>query len=94
MEEGDFRINEEKQRFELEIDGVVSIIDYTPNKRSWHLPHTYVPKEISGRGVASKLAKHSFDYMLENNINAVPICPFLVKFVKKHPEYNSIIVDF
>jgi len=93
MDNYTFRINEDKQRFELEVDGIISVIDYTPAKNSWHLPHTFVPKELSGRGIATKLATLSFDYMMENNINALPICPFLVSFVKKNPKYSSIVVQ-
>lgn len=88
MDLEDFRINKEKQRFELEVNGIVSYVSYEDVEGIYHLPHTIVPKEIGGNGVGARLVKETLDYLLERNIKYLPICSFIVAFVAKHDEYN------
>ena len=89
MNTEDFRINKEKQRFELGVNGTVAYLTYDVVDEVWHLPHTIVPKEIGGKGVGTRLVKQSLDHLLERNIKYMPICSFIVSFVAKHQEYKS-----
>ena len=83
-----FRINKEKQRFELEVNGVIAYVTYIKEAEIYHLPHTIVPKEIGGMGVGSRLVKQTLDYLLDRNIKYLPICSFIVAFIAKHEDYN------
>ena len=89
METENFRINKEKQRFELEVNGSVAYLTYAVVNDVWHLPHTIVPKEIGGKGVGTRLVKQSLDYLLQRKIKHIPICSFIVNYVAKHQEYKS-----
>jgi len=88
MEKEAFRINKDKQRFELEVEGIVAYLTYDIVDGVWHLPHTIVPKEIGGKGVGKKLVKLSLDYLLDRNISYLPICSFVVSFVANNKEYD------
>jgi|LGVD01.1.fsa_nt_gb predicted GNAT family acetyltransferase len=83
-----FRNNEEKQRFELDVDGVIAYLTYDIVDNVWHLPHTIVPKVLGGQGVGSSLVKQSLDYLNINKINFIPICSFITSFISKNPEYK------
>lgn len=89
MELESFKINKEKQRFELVVNDVIAYLTYQIVDGVWHLPHTVVPKEIGGKGVGSRLVKQSLDYLQKNNIKYIPICSFVVSFVSKHQEYKN-----
>ena len=88
MDLKNFRINKEKQRFELEVNGVVAYVTYIDVEGIYNLPHTIVPKEIGGKGVGSRLVKQTLDYLLDRNIKYIPICSFIVAFIAKHEDYN------
>jgi len=88
MDEDNFRINKDKQRFELEVDGVIAYLTYVDVNGVYQLPHTVVPKEISGRGIGNILVRKSLDYLIERKIEYVPICSFVLAFVAKHKEYD------
>ncbi|MCK5907061.1 MAG: N-acetyltransferase [Flavobacteriales bacterium] len=83
-----FRINKEKQRFELEVNGIVAYLTYVEVDGVYQLPHTIVPKEIGGKGIGKKLVKQSLEYLLERNIVYLPICSFVIAFVANHKEYD------
>jgi len=83
-----YRINKEKQRFELVVNETIAYLTYIDVDGVYHLPHTVVPKEISGKGVGARLVKQSLVYLIENKIEFLPICTFVVAFVNKHEEYN------
>ena len=50
--------NEEKHRYEFQIDGKIAEIDYIKsNNGEIYLVHTEVPASLGGRGVGSQLAE-------------------------------------
>jgi glutathione S-transferase len=53
--------------------------------------HTEVPNEFSGQGIASELARGTFDLLRETGRKAVLVCPFMVYFANTHPEYADVI---
>lgn len=82
-----FRINKEKQRFELEVNSIVAYLTYEMVDEVWLLTHTIVPKELGGKGIGTRLTKQSLDYLIELNIDYTPICSFIVSFVDKNVGY-------
>ena len=42
--------NENDFRFETEVDGYLAYVEYTPLDKELDLIHTWVPKEIGGKG--------------------------------------------
>ena len=50
--------NEEKHRYEFQIDGKIAEIDYIKsNNGEIYLVHTEVPASLGGKGVGSQLAE-------------------------------------
>ncbi len=87
--------NEEKDRFELEVDGQLAFIDYKIGKSGkWYLVHTEVPKEIAGHGTAHKIVRETLQMIDELGQKIVPTCPFIRKFIKDRPgEYEHMLAE-
>lgn len=87
--------NKEKNRFELEVDRAIAIIDYKIGKSGkWYLIHTEVPKEISGGGTAHKLVREALQLIDDENGKVVPSCPFIRKFIKDRPgDYDHMLAE-
>ncbi len=87
------RQNETTKRFELDIDGQLSVIEYTLKKSTNQifLVHTEVARQIQGSGIGNKIVKESLDIVRQKGYQLVPLCPFVVAYLKRHPEYHDLI---
>jgi predicted GNAT family acetyltransferase len=83
--------NEATQQFQIEMDGTKALLQYRFYKNDIALMHTEVPKNLEGKGIATALAHYALEWAKENNKKVMVYCPFVGAYVKKHPEYNSII---
>lgn len=83
--------NTETSRFEVKLDGHTAFAEYRLRPGQIILPHTVVPPEFEGKGVASALARAAFGYAREHGLMVVPTCPFMSAWVKKHPEQQDIV---
>ncbi|WP_128543996.1 GNAT family N-acetyltransferase [Larkinella soli] len=85
-------INSEESRFELKIDGKTAFMVFVPRAENvLLLTHTEVPPSLEGQGVGTQLVKGVFNYLEENNLKMVPLCPFVAVYLKRHPEYNRLV---
>lgn len=83
--------NREQNRFELEMDGHVAVLEYVHARGSLVLVHTFVPPELEGRGVGAALVGAALDYIGRSKLTAVPLCPFVRAYVRRHPEYLELV---
>ena len=83
--------NEANQRFEVQREGETAFLEYRWYKGDLALMHTEVPESLEGKGVASALAHHALEYAREKNLKIMVYCPFVAKYLKRHPEYNALI---
>ncbi len=56
--------------------------------------HTEVPEEFGGRGIAGKLAHTALEYAKAQNYSVMALCPYIKSYIERHPEYQSITVDY
>lgn len=85
------RLNEELQRFELELDGGHAFMTFRRRDDTLVLSHTEVPPEHEGGGVGGRLARHALDYARANGLTVVPRCPFVSAWLRRHPEYADLV---
>lgn len=84
--------NTERKRFELEVEGSTAYIEYIlDNQNTMYLTHTEVPRALEGKGVGSKIVSLTPEYLKENGHALAPLCPFVAKYLTKHPEWKSIL---
>lgn len=83
--------NEKQKQFEIKTDGEMAVLEYRFDDGNIALMHTLVPDAISGKGIASLLAQHAFDWAKEQHKKVLVYCAFVSEYLKKHPEYNDLI---
>ena len=83
--------NTEQQQFEVHAENQLAMLVYRFYKNDIALMHTTVPAALSGKGVASALAKHAFEWAQEHNKKVMVYCAFVAVYLKKHPEYNFLV---
>ncbi|WP_452221225.1 GNAT family N-acetyltransferase [Lacinutrix salivirga] len=83
--------NEDKKRFEIEIDGHFAFIDYKEYGSQIALVHTETDPELSGKGAAAAVVEKTLHYLEDNNIALLPFCPYVFAYIKKHPEWKRIV---
>lgn len=91
---GEVQLNSQKNRFELEVDHIIAVIEFEkiePNILD--LIHTVVPKELGGQGIGSKLVKGTLQYIRDNNLKLIPTCSFVENYISKHPEWNDLVAE-
>ena len=84
--------NAEAGQYEFHIDGLIAKIEYKKKDDKIYLVHTEVPKELGGRGIASALAKQVLEDIEKNGFVLVPRCPFVVSYIKRHPEWGKLVM--
>lgn len=85
--------NEEKKRFEVKINGYLAVCEYIKLKTKIIFTHTEVPPALEGQGIGSMLAKTALDYARANELKVQPLCPYIAAYMKKHPEYQDLLMD-
>jgi uncharacterized protein len=83
--------NASNQRFEINIDSHLSLLEYTFKNHRLFLTHTEVPPVLQDQGLGTKLAHAALEYARQNDLTVVAICPFVQEYVSSHPEYQSFV---
>jgi len=83
--------NEQAQRFQVQQDGALAELDYRRTGNQIIFTHTGVPGELEGRGIGSALAKTGLAYARENELEVVPLCPFVRSYIERKPEYQDLV---
>lgn len=84
--------NTERHQFELDVNGYIAFIAYQKNNNTITLIHTEVPEALGGKGVGSVLVQKTLDYIEANQQKVIPVCPFVQSYIKKHPEWQRIVL--
>jgi len=83
--------NPEETRFEADVDGHTAFVSYLRRNDTIFFTHTEVPRELEGRGLGSALAKAVLDRARAEHLKVVARCPFIAKYIERHPEYQSLL---
>ena len=83
--------NAANQRFEMDVDGQLSVLEYTFKNHRLFLTHTEVPPDFQNHGLGTKLAHAALEYARQNELTVVAICPFVKEYVGSHPEYQAFV---
>jgi glutathione S-transferase len=86
------RENAAQHRFERPIhNGAVAAAYYRDAEGKLVFIHTEVPVEFSGQGIATELARGTFELLRGSGRKAILTCPFMVHFFATHPEYADVV---
>ncbi|MDH2428814.1 GNAT family N-acetyltransferase [Sphaerisporangium sp. TRM90804] len=92
MEAVDVVDNADASRYEVTVDGrLAGFADYRRKPGKLVITHTEIDDEFEGRGLGSRLVRGALDGAREAGVHVVPLCPFVARYVEKHPEYADLI---
>lgn len=78
--------NQEESRFEIVTDKGTAVLEYLITGDDIALMHTEVPENFEGKGAGSALASYALQHARTNNLQVKVYCPFVKKFIERHPE--------
>ena len=82
----------ERSRYEIVQDGeVVGIADYHISDDIVLMPHVEVRADLRGGSIGSELVKGALDDIRTRGLAVRPLCPFVVSYVRRHPEYADLV---
>jgi predicted GNAT family acetyltransferase len=87
----EIRDNTARRRLELDVGGYIAFTEYRRVDDVLTLNHTEVPKQLSGRGIGSTLARGALDWARARRLRVVPRCPFIKNYIDKHAEYADLL---
>jgi len=84
--------NTQRKRFEVELGEYnKAYIDYRKVGDKYTLVHTEVPQQYAGKGIGDRLARGSLALIEAEGATITVTCPFLTKWLKRHPDYDSLL---
>jgi predicted GNAT family acetyltransferase len=84
--------NPDRSRYEAHIDGRLAgyaVYERAPGRITF--VHTIVQPAFEGHGVGGALARASLDQARAAGDEVIPICPFYVGWLRKHPDYLDVV---
>lgn len=84
--------NPAEKRFEIHVDGALAgVEDYTTDSDVISFNHTEIYPGHEGSGLAAVLVSGALDQLRARNLMVHPVCPYVVTFLGKHPEYQDLV---
>jgi predicted GNAT family acetyltransferase len=84
--------NTDQHRYEIVVDGVVAgFAEAREDGDIVTMPATEVLDEFQGQGLAGQLVGEALDDIRSRGKKIVPACPYVARFVDKHPEYADLV---
>lgn len=82
--------NAEQGRYEIRLDGdLAGFAEYERGEGAVVFTHTEVDSAFEGKGVGSALARGALDDVRSQGLSVVPLCPFIKKWILRHPDYKD-----
>ena len=77
-------------RYEVVVDGHLSVCEYELEGGRMVFTHTLVPPELRGRGLAEKLVRAALADARASGRKVEPQCSYVAKFIERHAEYQDL----
>ncbi|MGY6629854.1 MAG: GNAT family N-acetyltransferase [Wenzhouxiangella sp.] len=79
------------QRFVMTVDGHHCELGFSRSGQVVSMNHVQVPDAVGGRGLASELTRHALDWAGDQNLAVRPVCPYVARWIERHPEYQNLV---
>jgi hypothetical protein len=74
------------------VDGKqVGRLEYAVRGDTFIAIHTEVDPAYAGHGLAEQLVSHVLDEVRDTGMSLRPLCPYVKRFLEKHPEYDDLV---
>ncbi|MCP4140988.1 MAG: N-acetyltransferase [Chloroflexi bacterium] len=83
---------QERNRFEIHVEGKIAELDYSFRDGVITFTHTGVPRELGGQGIGSHIVRAGLDYAREKGYKVIPLCSFVDAYIRRHSdEYSDLV---
>ncbi|MBT9292762.1 GNAT family N-acetyltransferase [Prosthecodimorpha staleyi] len=87
-----FRDNVERNRFELEVDGLVAFADYRRRDGTIVVTHVEAPIPLRGTGTADRLMRAVAETARAEGSSIRPLCGYAAGWLRAHREFRDLAV--
>ena len=81
----------EQGRFQVVVDGHLSVAEYRLADGVLAITHTEVAPELGGRGIAGALMQAVLAHASANALKVRPLCSYARSYMQRHPETQSLL---
>lgn len=78
---------QKERRFSTVVEGHEAHVDYVISEGSLVVTHTYVPKALKGRGLASALVQEAYRFADLNGLRCKATCSYALAWLAQHSYY-------
>jgi hypothetical protein len=78
-------------RFELRVQGQLSIAQYQMIDGVMWLTHTETPPAMRGRGLAAHVVRAALDHARAHGMKVRPACSYVRTYLRRHPETHDLV---
>jgi predicted GNAT family acetyltransferase len=79
------------QRYEMTVEGRLSVCEYEIRDGQMIFTHTLVPPELRGRGIAEKLVRTALSDARASGHKVVPACSYVAVFIQRNKEFTDLV---
>ena len=73
-----------ERRFSTTVDGHEAHVDYVISEGALVVTHTFVPKALKGRGLASDLVREAYRFADLNGLRCKATCSYALAWLAQH----------
>jgi predicted GNAT family acetyltransferase len=81
----------ERGRFQVVVDGHLSVAEYRLHDGVLAITHTEVVAELRGRGIAGELMKAVLAHASAQGLKVNPLCSYARSYMQRRPETQSLL---
>ena len=52
-----------------------------------------MPSAFEGQGIGRELVESTLEALRERDVRIIPECSFIVRYIQRHPEWESLLVE-
>jgi len=83
--------NESLSRFEAHVAGKIAFLEYRRTGREIIFTHAETPRDLEGRGIASRVTRAALEFARAHGLTVVPLCPFVAWYIRQHGEFADLV---
>jgi len=85
------RHNAAESRFEAALGSQLAVCDYRRSGSVLLMPHTWVPAQYEGRGIAAALVEAALAWARAQGLKVQPACSYVAGYMRRHPETQDLL---
>ena len=85
----DVQHNQNSHQYSAKVQGDEAVVTYMEEGDAVVFTHTLVPESMRGQGVGEELVRQAVEEARGRGREVLASCPFVQRFLERHPEYQG-----